>query len=105
MQTRQLNEGEFKATMTHKMHNVTKTATNVLDIWPYVDSVPPADLEGHSIYDRFVEVVYRNDDDRFDHVLVMTKTKNVFLAVVVDLAHDSFYGHRLLDLNREYGLT
>jgi hypothetical protein len=105
MQTRQLTEGEFKATMTTKMHNVTETATDVLDIWPYVDSVPDFDLEGHSIYDGFVECVYRNDDNSFDHVSVMTKTKNVYLVVVVDLAHDSVYGHRLLDLNREYGLS
>jgi hypothetical protein len=105
MQTRQLNEGEFKATITPKMHDVTKRATDVADIWPYVRSVPIPDLEGHSIYDRFVEVVYRSDDDRFDHVLVMTTTKNIYLAVVVDLAHRSIYGHRLLDLNREYGLS
>ena len=105
MQTRQLSEGEFNATMTTRMHNVTATATDVLDIWPYVDSVPATDLEGHAIYDHFVEVVYRSDDDCFNHVLVMTKAKNVYLAVVVDLAHDSIYGHRLLDLNREYGLS
>jgi|SRR6516225_9142445 hypothetical protein len=105
MQSRLLNEDEFKATMTPKMHNVTETATDVLDIWPYVESVPAVDLEGHSIDDRFVEVVYRSDDNCFDHVLVMTRTKNVYLVVVVDLAHDSIYGHRLLDLNREYGLS
>jgi len=105
MQTRQLNEDKFKATMTPQMHNVTETAIDVLDIWPYVDSVPAADLGGHSIYDRFVEAVYRSDDDCFDHVLVMTRTKNVYLVVVVDLAHDSIYGHRLLDMNREFGLS
>ncbi len=90
--------------MTTPMHLVTESATEVLDIWQYVRSVPSADLEGHSIYDRFVEVVYRSDNDCFDHVLVMTRTKNVYLAVVIELARDSIYGHRLLDLNREYGL-
>lgn len=105
MQTRQLTEGEFKATMTPKMHDVTAMTNGDVDIWPYVSAVPATELEGHSIYDRFVDVVYRSDDDRFDHVLVMTKTKNVYLAVVVDVAHGSVYGHRLLDLNREYGLT
>jgi hypothetical protein len=104
VRVRQLDEAEFKATMTPKMHNVTETATNVLDIWPYVEQVPPADLEGHSVHDRSVEVVYRSDDGLFDHVLVMTRTKNVYLAIVVDLAHDSIHGHRLLDLNKEYGL-
>jgi hypothetical protein len=104
MQPRQLTEGEFKATMTPKMREVTETATDVLDIWPYVHAVPASDLDGHLIYDDFVDVVFRSDDNRFDHVLVTTKTKNVFLVVVVDLAHDCIYGHRLLDLNREYGL-
>ena len=102
---RRLTEGEFKATLTHNMHDVTTSATDVLDIWPYVESVPVADLEGNSIFEHFVEVVYRSDDGCFDHVLVMTRTKNVYLAVVIDLENDAFYGHRLLDLNREYGLS
>lgn len=105
MQTRQLTEGEFKATMTPKMYNVTETATDVLDIWPYVDSVPATDLEGHFIHGRFVDVVYRSGDNCFDHVLVMTRTKNVYLAVVIDLTHNTIHGHRLLDLNREYGMS
>jgi hypothetical protein len=104
MRTRLLNEDEFKATMRPKMNDVTETATGVMNIWPYVDSIPSADLSGQSIYDRFVEVVYRGDDDSFDHVLVMTKTKNVYVVVVVDLTHNSIYGHRLLDLHSEYGL-
>ncbi|HEX4069909.1 MAG TPA: hypothetical protein VHX68_02015 [Planctomycetaceae bacterium] len=102
---RRLTESEFKATLTHKMHDVTKSATDVLDVWPYVESVPAADLEGHSIYEHFVEVVYRSDDGCYDHVLVMTRTENVYLTVVVDLANHSIHGHRLLDLNREYGLS
>ena len=35
----------------------------------------------------------------------MTRTKNVYLVVVVDLVHDLIYGHLLLDLNKEYGLS
>jgi len=104
MQTRQLTESEFKGTFADTMHNVTETVTDVLDIWPYVRAVPAADLQGHSTCDGLVDVVYRGDDDRFEHVLVMTNTKNVYLAVVVDLPRDSIYGHRLLDLNREYGV-
>jgi hypothetical protein len=47
---------------------------------------------------------YRRGDAQFDHVLVTTTTKNVFLVVVVDLRKDSIFGHFLLDLNEEYGL-
>jgi len=52
-----------------------------------------------------VEHVYRNGNNTFDHVLVVTKTKNVFLTVVVDLVRDTICGHRLLDLNQEYGFV
>lgn len=105
MPPRQLTKNEYSATFTSKMHDVTETAQPVVDIWPYVESVPASDLEEHTIYDNFVEVVYQSDDDAFQHVLVMTKTKNVYFVVVIDLVHVSIYGHRLLDLNREYGLT
>ena len=102
--TRLLTEDEFRATFKEPMQNITGQDSNVLDIWPYVDAVATSDLEGDVLYDRFVEFVYRTPDARFDHVLVMTKTKNVYLAVVVDLEHDAVYGHRLLDLNRLYGI-
>lgn len=105
MLTRSLTEAEFKATFGAKMLNVTEKATDVLDIWPYVHSVPPADLQGHSLRDGLIECVYRTDDGLFDHVLVMTNTRDVYLAVVVDLRRDRIHGHRLLNLKTEYGLA
>ncbi len=86
------------------MKNITGQERDVLDIWPYVDAIPSADLEGHSLDDCLVEYVYRASDDRFDHVLVTTRTKTVYLAVIVDLERDTIYGHHLLDLNRLYGI-
>lgn len=105
MQARNLTEDEYKATFIPPVQDVIESATNVVDIWSYVDSVPATDLENHTVYDRFVEHVYRTADAQFDHVLVMTTTKNVYLVVIVDLAHGTIHGHRLLDLNREYGLS
>ena len=105
MQTFLLDDDGFRATFAAPMRDVTREANNVIDIWPYVDSVPEADLRGHRIYDRFVEYVYRDATGRFDHVLVMTTSKSVYLAVVVDLADDRIYGHHLLDLNEKYGVA
>lgn len=76
----------------------------VLDIWPYVGEVPADDLEGHEVWTGHVRNVYRSADDHWDHVLVGTRTPNVFLVVVVDLEEDRVHGHILLDLNRAYGL-
>jgi hypothetical protein len=105
MKTTLLDEKQFLATFAAPMRDVTREAANVLDIWPYVDAVPPQHLRGHEVYDQFVEHVYRDTTGRFDHVQVMTKTKNVYLTVVVDLQHDVIYGHHLLDLNEKYGNT
>ncbi len=100
-----LAESAFLGTFTAPMRDVTQEAANVIDTWPYVASLPVTDLQGHQIYDQFVEYVYRDATGRFDHVLVMTKTKNVYLTVVVDLAGNVIHGHHLLDLNETYGLT
>jgi hypothetical protein len=105
MQTALLNEDAFRATFAAPMRDVTGSATNVIDIWPYVSSVPEADLRGYQVYDQFVERVYRDTTGRFDHVLVMTRTKNVYLTVVIDIVLNRIYGHYLLDLNKKYGVA
>ena len=105
MDTTLLNEREFLETFSAPMREVTEEATNVIDIWPYVASVRVDELKGHQIHDKFVECVYRDATGRFDHVLVMTKTKNVFLTIVVDLFRDRIHGQHLLDLNEKYGLV
>ena len=105
MRTTLLDEKQFLATFAAPMRNVTGEAPNVVDIWPYVESVPPEDLRGHEVYDQFVEYIYRDATGRFDHVQVMMKTKSVYLAVVVDLHNDVIHGHDLLDLNDKYGVT
>lgn len=105
MKTTLLDEKQFLATIAAPMRDVTGEVTNVIDIWPYVESVPPEDLRGHEVDNHFVEYVYRDATGRFDHVQVMTKTKNVYLTVVVDLQRDAVHGHHLLDLNEKYGVT
>lgn len=104
MQTRLLSKFEYHATFLEPCQNVTETARDVLDIWPYVAAVPRPDLWGHDIIPESVERVYRRGEAQFDHVLVETTTRNVFLVVVVDLPSDRVFGHFLLDLNEEYGL-
>ena len=87
------------------MRDVVRTATDVIDIWPYVAAIPASELGSHQVQSGVVERVYRNGADTFDHVLVATKSANVYLAIVVDLAGQSVMGHRVLDLNLEYGLV
>jgi hypothetical protein len=103
--TRELDEAAFRSAFAEPMRNVTASAEPSLDIWPYVHAVPLRGLHGHEIWDEFVECVYQTPDQRFDHVLVCTKTPNVFLVVVVDRLKRVIHGHRLLNLAQLYGLS
>jgi len=103
MRTHLLSKDEYLATMLQPAVNVTTSATDVLDIWPYVAAVPAADLWGHQTRPELIEAVYRLNE-RFDHVLVLTTTPNVYLVVIVDLFAGAVAGHHLLDLKEEYGL-
>jgi hypothetical protein len=63
------------------------------------------ELPEHVIKEGIVERVWRSSDGRYAHVLLPTRRSSVFLAIVVDVGGDCIFGHRLLDLNAEYGLT
>ena len=100
-----LTETVFKATTEDKMTDVTKTPGDCLDIWPYVRMVQDSvELPQQVIDGEWVEYVYRSEFGHYDHVLVPAGRFNVFLVIVVDRVHGSVYGHRVLDLNAEYGL-
>jgi len=110
MQTRLLTKGDYLATMSVGVTDIAGTEDSaspegVLNIWPYVAAIPPLELAGHVPSDEVVEYAYRSKGNRYDHVLIPTETKNVYLVIVVDLEADRIYGHYLLDLNAEYGLT
>lgn len=101
-----LSEDDFKATFDGKMSNVTSQPGDCIDIWSYVRQVQSSvGLSQYSIDEELVESVYRSQNNKYDHVLVPHGRKNVFLTIVVDREHRTIYGHRLLDLNAEYGLA
>jgi hypothetical protein len=74
------------------------------DFWPYFEAIPTGDFEGHDCSAGVVEYVWRMAPGSFEHVLVRSEQPNVFMVIVLDRQRQVVYGHRLLDLNREYGL-
>jgi len=100
-----LTEKEFKETMMDKMVDVTSTAEPIVDIWPYVQQLTRDKEVSNYVYDnQLVEMVSRNDKGTFDHVLLPTDDKNIFVVIIVDLRNEKVKGHFRLDLNKEYGL-
>ena len=103
--TVELTEKEYKGTMTSKMIDVTKAGDASVDIWPYVRQLIKNNVVLDYVYEKqLVEVVYRNDQNTFDHVLIPTNDKNAFVVIIVDIGRKTIKGHYLLNLNKEYGL-
>jgi len=101
-----LTEEEYRSTFGDKMIDVTQTAAQLVDIWPYVQRLVKAKIVHEKVFSRkLVEFVYRSVEKSFDHILLPTENRNVFVVVVVDLLHQNIKGHFRLDLDDEYGLS
>ena len=104
--TKLLTDIEYKSTMTAKMFDVTLTADPIVDIWDYVKKLTVDNIVDNYTFDkRLVEKVYKNQTNTFEHVLLPTVDKNVFVVIIVDLINKNIKGYYRLDLNAEYGLT
>lgn len=103
MKLNALTKEQFAATCTQKMANVTQTAEAVTDIWPYVNALIDAEYPKHETGSWDVTTVYESNNG-FQHVLIATDIENVLVAIIIDREAGRVIGHRLLNLNREYGL-
>lgn len=105
MEIRQLSEAQFLHTMGSKMVDATESAEVLADLWSYAEGLLRAGLiSGYGFRRRLVEAVYENTSRTYQHILLFTDQKNVYVAVVVDMVRKTVLGHALLDLEERYGL-
>jgi hypothetical protein len=100
-----LSQEQYLATFGEPPHRLGPDESPPFDFWPYFESIPPADFEGHDCSAGRIEYAWSMPPGRFVHALVDSEDRNVFMVVVLDSEAGLVYGHRLLDLNREYGLN
>ena len=99
---RELSPEEFISTMSENMEDVTETADPNVDITPYVEALIAEGLVlPNTLEEELIEIVYRNEEETFDHILLPTDNEEVFIAIVVDLVGESIVGHYAMDLNEE----
>jgi len=103
--TQELTEIEFKRTFGNGMTDITQMEIDEpIDIWSYVkELVENQTIDNLVLEKELVEKVYRNDLKTYDHILLPTNSKNVFMTIIVELKTKSIFGHKLLDLNKMYG--
>lgn len=103
--TKTLSEQEYKSTIRPGMIDVTETAEPIVDIWPYVKNLAYENIVDEYVYkNNLVEKVYRSEPSLFDHVLLPTSHKNIFIVIIIKLTTAEIAGHYHLDLTKEYGL-
>lgn len=101
----ELNDNEYKRTITAPMIDITDTAEPAVDIWPYVQLLTKEGVVLDYVYEnRLVEIVYGSNENKFHHVLLPTDTENIFIVLIVDLQTQNIKGHFRLNLNNEYGI-
>lgn len=102
---KELSRKEFEKTFSNKMIDVTKTAEPILNIWEYAKVLSNQQLIPSIVYDKeLVEFVYRNNENTFEHILLPTSEKNVFVIIVVNIIEKKIKGHYKIDIEKEYGL-
>lgn len=100
-----LTETEFLALLSDPMRQLPTDSSPPLEFWDYFESILASDFEGHDFSAARVTYVWEDSTGRYLFVHVNSEDKNVFMVLVLDLAARSVLGHRLLDLNREYGIN
>lgn len=101
---KQLTRAEFLATASDPMKRLPLDASPPFEFWNYLESIPPVDFEGHDCSRGGVTYVWEDSTSRYQYVHINSEDKNVFMVLVLDTVDRTVLGHRLLDLNREYGL-
>ncbi|GEM_PF-475183 len=97
-----LDEKASLATVIEPISRVTDGGP-IIDFWPYFESIPASDFDGHDGIEWQVDWVYCMGDC-CKHVMVNSTNKNVFMAIILDVAGGRVLGHRLMNFNSLYGL-
>lgn len=78
---------------------------NVPFVWDYVHKIPELDYQEFEIAEGQIPHAYETGGNKFVHLLVATKTANVFMVILLNTQNEEIYGHHLLDLNEEYEIA
>lgn len=85
------------------MQRLSEGSEPLFDFWPYVERIPAEDFKGFDCSAEQIDRAYRHPDGRYEHVLINSDNRNVFMVVVLDRDTRSVVGHHLLNLNELYG--
>ena len=104
MNTYLLSKDQYLNTMTLKMKQVSTESIDIKLSSSYLKAIPKEDLNGFK-FSEDITKAYVNEIKDVEHLLFPSATKNIFLAIIIDLKKGIVHGHYIVDLNQLYGLS
>ena len=100
-----ISDEEWPGYFAQPMERLSDDAEPMFDFWTYVEKIPVEDYKGFDCSAGQVADVYRHPGGRYEHVLINSDNRNVFMVIVLDRHAGLVVGHHLLRLDELYGLT
>ncbi len=75
------------------MQRVPVDAKPPCDFWNYFEKIPTSDFEGYDCSAGSVSYAWKDPSGRFQHVLIDSPDKDVFMVIVIDLEYLAVLGH------------
>lgn len=102
IETRMMEEQEYKATFRPPMRNVTENADEIVDLWAYADLIIDDEYRECTAWEWRVVHIYETVDYQYQHIGIPVPTNDTYLTIVVDKPNRRIVGHYLLDLGQLY---
>jgi hypothetical protein len=100
-----ISDEEWPTYCAEPMARVSDDAEPLFDFWPYAERIPIEDFKGFDCSAGQVDYAFRHPNGRYEHVLINSDKRNVFMVLVLDREALWVVGHHLLRLNELYGST
>jgi hypothetical protein len=101
----ELTTEQYMATRTARMRDMsdvegTENDYPATNIWEYVKELAQAGVVPRYVWEnQVVEMLSRNNNDTYDHILLPTNEENIFVTIIIDLEMEEILGHYVLDVN------
>ena len=86
------------------MVDVTATAEEVVDFWPYAQEALKVAFPSACSCDWNVKHIYESPDGLSQQALIPSDVSDLYIVIVIDKEHRRILGYHKLDLGALYGL-
>ena len=102
---RELSEAEYQSAFSAPMVDVTQSASEVVELWPYAENAMREAFPTACSCDWDVSSIYETPEGTFQHVLFPSHISNTYLVIIINKVTPAILGYYKLDLGALYGVN